>query len=226
MGLKLAIWDVDGTLVDSRAMIQQAMVAAFEACQLVPPDYDQTRRIVGLDLSVACQQLAPEGYRDLPRLIEAYKQSFIALRAQPDFDEALYPGALSMLETLAAEGWLLAIATGKSHRGLEALFEAHPIKPYFDSIWCADDGPGKPHPFMCEQAMSRLGVAAEQSLIIGDAIHDMRMGQNARISTIGISWGFGRTAELKDAGAQHVCESFQELRNVLTIFQENSKIIT
>lgn len=212
MTLKLAIWDVDGTLVDSREMIQTAMQQAFERCRLVPPRYDQTRHIVGLDLVQACQSLAPPDFRNLPELVTAYKQAFVTLRSAPDFTEILYPGAIETLQTLADDGWLLAVATGKSHQGLRALFAQHPIEAYFDTIWCADDGPGKPHPFMCLEAMAALGAEPTNSLIIGDAVHDMRMGRAAGILSLGVSWGFGEADELTAAGAHQVFDTFSDLR--------------
>ena len=215
--LQLAIWDVDGTLVDSREVIQSAMVRAFDACALTPPSYDQTRQIVGLDLFEACRRLAPPDYAEMPKLVAAYRQAFVSLRAEPDFEERLYEGALETLTEMTQSGWLLAIATGKSRNGLRALFESHPLENYFDTIWCADDGPGKPDPFMCQQAMSALGVVPENTFMIGDAIHDIRMGNSAGVRSLGVSWGFGAADELRDAGAHSVYESFDDLQRFLKL---------
>lgn len=217
MGLKLAIWDMDGTIVDSREVIQTAMVRSFESLNLKPPSYDETRKIVGLGLAEACEMLAPDGV-DIPQLVEAYRQAFVARRAEADFKEPLYDGAIETLDRLVEDGWLIAMATGKSHRGIRSIFEMHPLEKYFDTIWCADDGPGKPHPFMCEQAMSALGAEPQQSLIIGDAIHDMRMGLNAGIRTLGVSWGFGEAHELETVGAHEVHHDFATLNASLDRF--------
>jgi len=142
MSLRLAIWDMDGTIVDSRAIIQDAMVCAFEACDLAPPAYDATRHVVGLGLGEACARLAPAEIEParLERLVNAYRAAFIARRAQPDFEAPLYPGAVETLQRLTGAGWLMGVATGKARRGVEALFEAHPLRDYFDTVWCADDG--------------------------------------------------------------------------------------
>ena len=215
--LKLAIWDMDGTIVDSREVIQAAMCKAFGLCGLPEPDYDATRQVVGLGLEEACRILAPD-YHDVPGLSEAYKQAFVARRTESGFKEPLYEGAAETLERLANEGWLIAMATGKSHRGIRAIFEMHPLEPYFDTIWCADDGPGKPHPFMVEQCMDALGCEPHQSLIIGDAVHDISMGRNAGIHTMGVSWGFGRPGELRAAGAHEVHEDFESLNAGLDRF--------
>jgi phosphoglycolate phosphatase len=199
MELRLAIWDVDGTLVDSRAVIQACMEAAFRETGLPPPDYDATRRIVGLSLVAGIAQLA-------------------RLRADPALHEPMYDGALDVLDRLKQDGWLLAIATGKTHRGLDGLFAKHPIRSYFDTVWCADDGPGKPHPFMVEQSMRALGCAPSQSLMIGDAIHDIAMGRAAGVRSLGVSWGFGRADELHEAGADEVHHEFSTLTDSLLAF--------
>jgi phosphoglycolate phosphatase len=212
MGLKLAIWDMDGTIVDSREVITQAMGIAFEQCNLPVPDYDDIRKTIGLGLEEVCFRLAPP---DLPRqrlgfLVEAYRQSFSGLRGRPDFEEPLYAGAMESLKALRADGWLIGMATGKSHRGIRAIFEAHPLESFFDTIWCADDGPSKPHPFMCQQAVDALGVDAARSVMIGDATHDMKMGRAAGVRTLGVSWGFG-TAEELAPDADEVHHSFETL---------------
>ena len=211
MTLKLAIWDMDGTIVDSRDVIQTAMTRAFEMCGLPGPAYDDTRKVVGLGLHEVCQILAPD-YHDVPGLTEAYKQAFVARRSEPDFAEPLYDGAIETLERLANEGWLIAMATGKSHRGIRAIFEMHPLEPYFDTIWCADDGPGKPHPFMVEQAMAALGAEPHQSVMIGDAIHDITMGRNAGVHTIGAA------EELEAVGVHELVHEYAALNTALDRF--------
>lgn len=219
MTLRLAIWDMDGTIVDSREIIQTAMERAFDRIGLEPPAYDETRKHVGLDLHTVIRNLAPEAEAELlPALVEAYKAAFVERRAEPDFKEPLYAGAVETLERLANAGWLLGVATGKARRGLDAIFEMHPLKPYFDTVWCADDGPGKPNPFMVEQNMAAVGADPENSLIIGDAIHDMAMGRAAGIRCKGVSWGFGSTSELEASGAHEVHHSFETLNASLDQF--------
>ena len=218
--LRLAIWDMDGTIVDSRDVIQRAMVRAFEAAGLTPPDYEDTRRIVGLGLYEACQILAPPDIsaERLDRLVDAYRGAFRVLRTEPGFHEPLYDGAIETLEALREDGWLIAMATGKSRAGIRSLFDTHTLEHFFDTIWCADDGPGKPHPFMVEQAMGALGAGPGASLMIGDAIHDIAMGRNAGVRTYGVSWGFGAAEELEEAGADEVHHDFATLRASLMGF--------
>lgn len=221
MTLKLAIWDMDGTIVDSREVIQTAMVRSFEALDLVPPPYEETRKTIGLGLAEACQILAPSvSGAKLDALVEMYRQSFVKLRAEGDGFEPLYEGATETLKRLAEDGWLLGIATGKARRGIEAFFEQHNLRDLFDTTWCADDGPGKPHPFMCEQAMAALGAEPGQTLIIGDAVHDIQMGLSAGIHTMGVSWGFGEAHELETVGAHEVHHDFATLNVGLDKFAE------
>lgn len=220
MGLKFAIWDVDGTLVDSREVIQTAMVTAFEGHDLPAPDYEATRQTVGLGLREACAKLVPGGFdmAQLPALVERYRQAFIARRAEPDFSEPLYAGALEALDALRADNWVIGMATGKSRRGIRAIFEMHPLEQYFDTIWSADDGPGKPSPFMLEEAMKAVGAERHESVMIGDATFDILMGRAARVHTLGVSWGFGEAHELEAAGAHDVHHDFASLKRALFKF--------
>ncbi|MFN7163652.1 MAG: HAD-IA family hydrolase [Hyphomonas sp.] len=218
--LRLAIWDVDGTLVDSRAVIQACMEDAFRKTGLPPPDYDATRRVIGISLVEALAILAPPdiGADRLDILVDHYRNAFTLQRAAPGHHEPMYAGAFELLDKLKQDGWLLAIATGKTHRGLDGLFAKHPIRQMFDTVWCADDGPGKPHPFMVEQSMRALGCGPAQSLMIGDAIHDIAMGRAAGVRSLGVSWGFGRAEELDEAGADEVHHEFRTLTDSLMAF--------
>ncbi|MEM0985780.1 MAG: HAD-IA family hydrolase [Pseudomonadota bacterium] len=220
--LKLAIWDMDGTIVDSREVITMAMARAFETCGLPPPGYDETRTIVGLDLAEACRRLAPPDVKAalLGRLVEAYRNAFIARRKEPGFKEPLYEGALETLQRMRDDNWLIAMATGKSKRGIEAVFSMHPLAQYFDTVHCADDGPGKPNPAMVNAAMDRMGADADRSVMIGDAVFDMQMGRAAGVHCLGVSWGFGETGELENAGAHAVHHDFRGLNKGLTDFAE------
>lgn len=220
MSLKFAIWDMDGTIVDSREIISGAMDRAFELSGLEPPGYERTRTIVGLGLEEACRILAPDGYDRVDTLTETYRQAFVALRAEPGFKEPLYDGAVELLAEMAGGDWLMGVATGKSRQGVQAIFDMHPLEHHFQTVWCADDGPGKPHPFMVEEAMKAVGAEPDETLIIGDAIHDISMGRAAGIHTIGVSWGFGRRGELEAVGADKVVDDFTALEQALLAFAE------
>jgi len=226
--LKLAIWDMDGTIIDSRKTIGDCMDAAFVACGLEAPGYARTRTIVGLGLRECCAILAPDDASEavISQLTEAYVQAFVARRTSDRPADPLYAGAMESLTRLANDNWLLAIATGKSRRGLQSVFERTPeLAKLFDTIWCADDGPGKPHPFMCLEAMDALGADPHQSLIIGDAVHDISMGKAAGLKTLGVSWGFGETGELEAVGAHEVHHSFETLNLSLENFRPTTPAV-
>lgn len=220
MSLKLAIWDVDGTIIDSRRTISVCMDRAFEKEGFEAPGYALTRTMVGLGLFEGIASIAPDGTSEqkLHQICASYKSEFVAHRSEPGFVEKLYDGAMDAIKNLAEADWLLAISTGKSRRGLEAVFKMHPLKHFFDTIWCADDGPGKPNPFMCLEAMNAVGAEAEQTVMIGDAVHDMRMARAAGITAYGVSWGFGTSDELVAAGANGVFDTFQRLNAALQSF--------
>lgn len=220
MSLRLIVWDLDGTIIDSRKIIQNAMTDAFEACGFEPPVYDETRKIVGLSLQDGCKSLAPDnvGEDDVNNLVLAYRDAFIKNREVPDFVEPLYEGAVELLESLANQNCLQAVATGKSRRGIEAIFGMHDLERYFDTIWCSDDGPGKPNPFMVEQAMNRLGCETHETVMVGDAVHDIHMGRSAKVVTHGVTWGFGTRHELEAAGADHLHDEMAMLSAALHDF--------
>ena len=218
-GGPLAVFDVDGTLVDSRETIQAAMVRAFEAEGLAAPAYDSTRRIVGLSLPEAMRVLVPGADAGgLDRLVESYKSAWIALHADPAFMEPLYPGAADLLSRLAATGWRLALATGKSRRGVEAVVRAQGWETVFASTHCADDGPGKPHPAMLEAALAVSGVKPGQAVMIGDTAFDMAMARSAGVRALGVAWGFHTEAEVWDGGADHLSRDFTDVATELDRF--------
>lgn len=223
-GLRLAVFDMDGTLIDSRKTIAAAMEQAFVAEGLAAPDYDVARRVVGLSLDEALGRLCPPDFepKRAAALSRRYKEAFVAHRSSPDFHEPVYDGAMDTLTRLKKEGWLLAIATGKSRRGVKAAFEAHGLAPYFDSIHCADDGPGKPHPFMIHEAMAATGATPAFTVMIGDSEHDIGMAKAAKVHGLGVCWGFQTREELVEAGAGAICETFPELDGHLARFPEGA----
>lgn len=212
-GLKLAIFDMDGTLIDSRQSIAHAMSQAFQGEGLTTPHHDDARKVVGLSLDEALRRLAPPdiGQERAAALSRRYKAAFVAHRNSPDFHEPMYDGALETLTRLKDEGWLMAIATGKSRRGVRAAVQAHNLSRFFDTIVCADDGPGKPHPFMVRECMAGVGLEPGGTLMIGDSEHDIGMGRAAGVHCIGVSWGFQTRDELEAAGAHIVFDKFPDL---------------
>lgn len=214
MTLRLVIFDVDGTLIDSQAHIIASMEATFAANALPPPSRAETLSIVGLSLPVAMARLAPDHPGKTDALVDGYKHAFATLRHSGDGTalSPLYPGAMEALSILAAQDdILLAIATGKSRRGLEHIFDLHGIRPLFQSVQCADDHPSKPHPSMVEACLNDTGVDPANAVIIGDTTFDIEMGVAAGIHSLGVSWGYHRTTDLHAAGARDVIDRFDAL---------------
>ena len=212
MPQRLAIFDVDGTLVDSQALIVGCMRAAFEAEGLAPPEPEAIRRIVGLTLPITTAELLgePDPVR-AERLAERYKEAFFAARSRPDFEEALFPGARDVLDGLLAEGWLLGIATGKAMRGLRSVLERHRLERHFVTLQTSDRHPSKPHPAMIEAALAETGCRPGEAIMVGDTTFDILMARAAAVAPIGVGWGNHPAEELTAAGAVRVLERFAEL---------------
>ena len=215
--MKLAVFDCDGTLVDSQANILRAMHGSFSRLGLDDPDPHAVRRVVGLSLVEAMQALLPEAPADLhERLAEDYKLAFQRLRADRMLDpEPLFAGVRELLEELEAGGWQLAVATGQSDRGLKLCLEHHGLEKHFISLQTADRHPSKPHPSMLLKCLEDAGVEACDACIIGDTVFDVSMGVNAGVRAIGVDWGYHEGAELLDAGAVGVAVDARHLKDLL-----------
>jgi phosphoglycolate phosphatase len=209
---RLAVFDCDGTLVDSQHNIVAAMAAAWRAQGLQPLPASTVRRVVGLPLLEAISRLHPLGSGEVHlSLTDYYKQAFHSLRQEPNHREPLYPGTVEALHAMEAAGYLLAVATGKSRRGLDATLEHHGLEGRFLTLKTADDGPGKPHPHMLEEAMAEAGAGPDSTVMIGDTVFDIEMASNAKVRSIGVSWGYHDPDELRAAGAAGVIDEFGEL---------------
>ena len=212
-GLKLVVFDCDGTLVDSQHMIVAAMNRAFSAHALTLLPREKILSIVGLSLEEAITKLLPQEDAATVSLVkESYRQAFFHLREDTSLHEPLFPGAKEALDQLVArDDVLLGVATGKSQRGLRSILELHDIRGHFMTLQTADDHPSKPHPSMMRQAMSDAGVSAAQTVIFGDTSYDIVMGLEAGAHAVGVSWGYHDRDELLGHGAPHVLDRFDEL---------------
>ena len=204
---RLAIFDCDGTIVDSQADICRAMEASFAAAGLPAPSRERTRRVVGLSLVEAMAAMLPEAEPHVHlALAEDYKRAFQRARGEGSVEEPLYAGIVDAIETLEADGWLLGVATGKSDRGLRLCLERHDLHPRFVTLQTADRHPSKPHPSMIEQAMADAGAVPGTTLMIGDTSFDMAMARAAGVTAIGVAWGYHDAQELLAAGADFIAE--------------------
>lgn len=209
---RLALFDCDGTLVDSQYSIVASMQRAFTEHSLVPPQAEAVRAIIGLHLDEAISQLAPAQSADgIAGLCDSYRHAFVALHHDPDFTDALYEGVPDMLARFEQLGWVLGVATGKSRSGLQRVLERFDLKGRFVTLKTADDGPGKPDPFIVREAMAEAGAVAGSCVVIGDTSFDMLMARNAGTGSIGVSWGYHPAEELSRCGAQQIARTVAEL---------------
>lgn len=213
---RLAVFDCDGTLVDGQADVCWAMERAFTRAGLTPPDSHDVRRIVGLSLPAAVRSLAPALTDEQNRAVtEFYRTSFRARREEGLLDEPLYPGIAELLHALHASGWSLAVATGKSDRGLAACLASHGIADLFVSLQTADRHPSKPHPAMLEAALFEAGAEAHEAVMIGDTSFDMLMARSIGVAGIGVGWGYHGAPELLASGARLVAKTAADLAAAL-----------
>ena len=217
---RLAVFDCDGTLVDSGATIYAALSETFAQRGLEIPPPRTARRVIGLSLVEAMAGLLPNVSADEHiDLAEQYKRNFMALRTAAQVEEPLFDGVIELLDALEEDGWLLAVATGKSDRGLKHCLQQHNIHARFVSLQTADRHPSKPHPSMVSQAIADAGAAPRTSIVVGDTSFDMAMAVNAGARGIGAGWGYHEPRELLDAGAIAVAERPQD---VLELIREHA----
>lgn len=215
-GQALILFDCDGTLVDSAAMIVDTAQAAFTMAEMPAPGREAVLAATGLNLpnfiaavaaTISDKPLSPELQN---RIIAAYRELFAGY-AHGGPTGPLFPGIRSCIDSLRAQGHLLGVATGKSRRGLDGVLTQHAIAECFVTLKTADDGPSKPHPEILYQAMSETGVGPDRTIMIGDSTFDMALAVNAGVHGIGVTWGHQPAAQLVAAGAAQIVESADAL---------------
>jgi phosphoglycolate phosphatase len=217
--MKLVIFDVDGTLMDSQVMIVASLSAAFTGENLPVPDRSAMLSIIGLSLFNAMQTLRPEDEEAVHhRLAERYKQAFWGFRQGQAHPELPYDGAFEALRRLKARNDVtLGIATGKSQRGVRHIVDQFGLEGIFSTIQTSDDAPSKPHPAMILQAIDAVGADPRDTTMIGDAVFDMQMAGAAGVHAIGVSWGFQPVERLRAAGAKTIIDNYGELDGALEL---------
>jgi phosphoglycolate phosphatase len=187
MPFKLIVFDWDGTLMDSEARIVACIHAAFADLGLPLPSVEAARDIIGLGLDEAMAALMPElGREGRLALIERYRYHFLMANQTPS---ELFPGVVETLDWLLRRDYLLAVATGKSRRGLDLVLTSSGLGGHFAATRCADETFSKPHPEMLLQLMDELGVRGAETLMVGDTEYDMQMARNAGTHALAVCYG-------------------------------------
>ncbi len=211
-GIRLAVFDCDGTMVDSQHSIVSAMNTAFAAKGVGKPSAESVRRVIGLPLVEAIAILLPEVDSAVHHeLREGYRDAYSTARKKGLINDPLFPGLVETLDIFEDMKWILGVATGKSRPGLENTLRTHDLHDRFVTLQTADVAAGKPSPDMLFRAMSETGAEPDQTVMISDTTFDMEMARNAGTLAIGVAWGYHDTEELSEAGAQIVVHSYREI---------------
>jgi phosphoglycolate phosphatase len=212
--LRLVVFDMDGTLVDSGAEIARRVACAFAALGLPQPPEQAVRANVGLSLQIYMGALAETDDATLiGELVKAYRAE---TAKSPPGQMPLFEGAREALERLNARAdTVLGVATGKGMVGLKRALAENDLDHFFSTLQTPDHNPSKPHPGMLHSAMQAIGISPADTVMVGDAVFDMEMAQAAGVRGIGVSWGLQPPEDLSRAGAVAILGSFADLDAVL-----------
>lgn len=204
----LIAFDWDGTLFDSTGLITRCIQAACVDLGVAMPTDQQASYVIGMGLIEALQHAAPGLARErYPELGLRYRHHYTARQHEIVF----FDGTLQMLEALKARGHLLAVATGKSRRGLDDALGSSALRGLFDATRTADETASKPDPRMLHELMNDLQVAPERTLMIGDTTHDLLLAKNAGVARIGVSYGAHDHGAFAEFAPRFVAHSTAEL---------------
>ena len=191
MKFPLLVFDWDGTLVDSIDRIVSSLQHASLQAANITVSNKQAKDVIGLGLIEAISKLHPEfdAANDnalLEKIADAYREHYVHHNTVP---APLFSGVEDLLDNLRAEGYILAVSTGKSRRGLTHSMDEHNMSRYFSTTRCAGENKSKPHPEMLHEILAELNFSASQTLMIGDSEHDLKMASNAKVRSIGVTQG-------------------------------------
>ncbi|MCQ4052852.1 HAD-IA family hydrolase [Aeromonas sp. SG16] len=217
--IRLAIFDWDGTLMDSVGRIVACVQGAARDCELAVPAPAQIRQIIGLSLDVAMSRLFPLcsdsgaaiDERQIATLIDRYRYHYL----HDTTPSPLFAGATELLHDWRSRGLQLAVATGKSRRGLDRVFDETGLRPLFVTSRGADEARSKPDPLMLEQILDELRLSPRQAVMIGDSVHDMAMAEAIAMPCIGVTWGVDSREALSRYEPVAVVDSMTVLRTLL-----------
>ena len=205
----VVVFDWDGTLIHSALVIVDCIQQAARDMGLPVPTRERAGHVIGLGLQDSLRHAVPElpsaGYNAFAAL---YRRNFLAREESM----SLFPGVRELLAELAAQGRSLAIATGKSRRGLDRALDASGLRAHFAATRCADETRPKPHPAMLDELCAELGAARGATLMIGDTSHDLEMAANAGVDAVGVTYGAHPAESLRALAPRGLVSSVAELR--------------
>jgi phosphoglycolate phosphatase len=191
---ELIVFDWDGTLMDSTGHIVNCMQQAIKQLSMPSLDDSAISHIIGLGLNEAALELYPDASREMiEQLSNTYKQVWL----NSSYNPLLFDNAFSLIEQLSEKDYFLAVATGKSRRGLDKALHSTSLSDFFHATRCVDECHSKPHPQMLEELIDYCGVDPKATLMIGDTEYDLQMAQNAGADSLGISHGAHSTELLQ-----------------------------
>ena len=208
----LIAFDWDGTLFDSTAIITRAIQAAVRDVGGVVPTDSQASYVIGMGLMEALAHAAPDVPPALyPKLGDRYRHHYFASQ----HDISLFDGVLPLLAELKSRGHLLAVATGKSRRGLDEVLGSVDLVGTFDASRTADQTAGKPDPLMLHELMAEFDVSPERTLMVGDTTHDLQMALNAGCASVAVSYGAHAPETFNHLQPRFVAHSVSQLHDWL-----------
>jgi len=211
--MRLIMFDMDGTLIDTQALISENAAAAFASLGLPPPTPAEVRSIIGLSLPVAMGRLLKTDDVDLIEGVVGQYRSLYKTSLEHDVDrEPLYPGAREALERLKLlPDTILGVATGKGLTGVVRILGNHDLAGHFVTLQTPDHNPSKPHPGMLLRAMAETGADPASTVMIGDTTYDMELARAAGCRAIGVTWGYHPAEDLLTTGAGTLIHDYSEL---------------
>jgi phosphoglycolate phosphatase len=204
----LIAFDWDGTLFDSTKIIVRCIQRAVTDVGGALPTDTAAAYVIGMGLMEALAHAAPDVPKEkYPELGARYRHHYMAHKD----DLALFDGVLPLLDALKERHHWLAVATGKSRRGLDEALHSVQLKGTFNGSRTADETAGKPHPLMLQELMREFGVEPERTLMVGDTTHDLQMAVNAGCASVGVSYGAHEPAAFEVLQPRHVAHSVADL---------------
>jgi phosphoglycolate phosphatase len=205
----LIVFDWDGTVMDSTAVIVGSIQAACRDLGLDIPEDETARHVIGLGLDQALRYAVPDLPDALrPDLVARYRHHFLV----QDVSIPLFAGAKETIAELHAAGYWLGVATGKSNAGLSRAMASSSMTSYFHATRTADQTFSKPDPAMLFELMDELGVSAERTLMVGDTTHDLQMAQSAKVDAVAVGHGAHPSEQLQELNPLALVGNFAELR--------------